>query len=558
MTIIRVRVRAQDTVVSRKTYNVVVTRQPKVVPADWSLIPAGFTTGDEFRMLFLSSTKRNGGSHNLSVFDTFIKDLAGAGHPDIQAYKEGFKVVGCTDLVDANEHTGTIYSPAAPGVPIYWLNGNKVANDYADFYDGNWDDEANDKNEFGENGFDTSRENNYPYTGCDHDGTQSPTTIGLSNALGYPWIRVGQPNDSAANAGPLSSDNAVPGQNPPPGSVNHPFYGLSETFVVGSTDDDLTGLELQDPDGAAIALTPTFASGTTDYTASVLYEVDVVTVIPTMSHSHATYEIQDGVGTVLDDADSNADGFQVALRYYRANTINVVVTAQDVSHTQTYTVVVAREPLTVPDTWSLLPPGLVRGDWFRVLFLSSEKIGHLSPDISHYNRFIRETAAAGHTDLQPYSSLFRAVGCTEDIDARDNTYTNTNYTTGNLGFPIYWLNGTKVVDDYEDFYDGSWDDEVNDIDETGADGPDTSIAGNFPLTGCDHDGTEDFFGGESVALGSGGFVLVGRPNYDLLIPDTFTGNGPIGSQFLRRPTRATRTPCTGSRRSSSCSLATRR
>ena len=531
VTIIRVRVRAQDTV-AQKTYNVVVTRQPKAVPADWSLIPAGFTTGDEFRLLFLSSTKRNSGSHDLSVFDTFIQDLAGAGHPDIQAYKAGFKVVGCTDSVDANEHTGTIYSPAAPGVPIYWLNGNKVADDYADFYDGNWDDEANDKNEFGENGFDTSLENNYPYTGCDHDGTQSPTTIGLSNALGYPWTRVGQPNDSAANAGPLSSDNAVPGQNPEPGSVNHPFYGLSETFVVGSTDDDLTGLELQDPDGAAIALTPTFASGTTDYTVSVLYEVDVVTVIPTLSHSHATYEIQDGVGTVLYDADSNADGFQVALRYYRANTINVVVTAQDVSHTQTYTVVVAREPLTVPDTWSLLPPGLVRGDRFRVLFLSSEKFGHLSSDISHYNRFIRETAAAGHTDLQPYSSLFRAVGCTEDIDARDNTYTNTNYTTGQQGIPIYWLNGTKVADDYEDFYDGSWDDEVNDTDETGADGPDTSIAGNYPLTGCDHDGTENFFDGESVALGSGDLVQVGRPSYDLLIPDTFTGDGPISSHFL--------------------------
>ena len=27
--------------------------------------------------------------------------------------------------------------------------------------------------------------------------------------------------------------------------------------------------------------------------------------------------------------------------------------------------------------------------------------------------------------------------------------------------PIYWLGGTKVVDDYEDFYDGDWDDETN-------------------------------------------------------------------------------------------------
>ena len=25
------------------------------------------------------------------------------------------------------------------GVPIYWLGGNKVADDYADFYDASWD-----------------------------------------------------------------------------------------------------------------------------------------------------------------------------------------------------------------------------------------------------------------------------------------------------------------------------------------------------------------------------------------------------------------------------------
>ena len=51
-------------------------------------------------------------------------------------------------------------------------------------------------------------------------------------------------------------------------------------------------------------------------------------------------------------------------------------------------------------------------------------------------------------------SGFRVVGSTADVDARDNTA-----TTG-TGVRIYWLYGNKVADNYDDFYDGTWDDEV--------------------------------------------------------------------------------------------------
>ena len=57
-------------------------------------------------------------------------------------------------------------------------------------------------------------------------------------------------------------------------------------------------------------------------------------------------------------------------------------------------------------------------------------------------------------------------------DARDNTA--TTFTSSDKGVPIYWLNGNKVADEYEDFYDGSWDDEANDKNESGTNGPDTS------------------------------------------------------------------------------------
>ena len=62
-------------------------------------------------------------------------------------------MVGCTAAVDARDNTATTYTATDKGVPVYWLNGAKAADEYEDFYDGSWDDEANDKNESGTNAY---------------------------------------------------------------------------------------------------------------------------------------------------------------------------------------------------------------------------------------------------------------------------------------------------------------------------------------------------------------------------------------------------------------------
>ena len=132
--------------------------------------------------------------------------------------------MGCTAAVNARNNTGT----TGAGVPIYWLNGSQVADDYADFYDGNWDDEANDKNESGNNGPDTSLEVNHPFTGCDHDGTEA--VFGASSrALGASQVRLGRPNAPGATDGPLGSSNVLTS------SESRPMYGLSQVFEVPTT-----------------------------------------------------------------------------------------------------------------------------------------------------------------------------------------------------------------------------------------------------------------------------------------------------------------------------------
>ena len=191
------------------------------VPADWNLKPTSLNTGDKFRLLFLSSTKRTATVTTISNYNTFIQNRAAAGHSDIRAYSAGFRVVGCTGAVDARDNTSTTYISTDKGVPTYWLNGAKVADQYEDFYDGSWDDEANDKNESGTNGPDTSVRTNYPFTGCDHDGTEK-------FALGASQVGVGRPNSSSSGHGPLSSSELVDK------TLSRPLYGLSAVFQVAT------------------------------------------------------------------------------------------------------------------------------------------------------------------------------------------------------------------------------------------------------------------------------------------------------------------------------------
>ena len=109
------------------------------VPADWGLIPTGLGPGDSFRLLFIGTNNRNANSSDIADYNTFVQNLvANNGHADIKALSATFRMLGSTEDVDARDNTGT----TGTGVAIYWLGGAKVADDYADFYDGGWDEEA--------------------------------------------------------------------------------------------------------------------------------------------------------------------------------------------------------------------------------------------------------------------------------------------------------------------------------------------------------------------------------------------------------------------------------
>ena len=215
--------------------------QNEVSPS-WALTPSGLADGDKFRLIFVSSTERNASSSDIEVYNTFVQDRAAAGHVDIRDYSSQFQVVGSTFTVNARGNTGT----TGTGVPIYWLNGNKVADNYADFYDGSWSNEANPKTESGT----TPQAGPRIFTGSLDDGTKD-TRSGAFGPLGSNlFVTLGRLNDSDVGDGPVSSSSSRLH-----GGTGE-FYGLSPVFTVKSPGINDVSVTSRPADG-----TDTFKGG---------------------------------------------------------------------------------------------------------------------------------------------------------------------------------------------------------------------------------------------------------------------------------------------------------
>ncbi len=194
--------------------------QENPVSPSWSLTPSGLSDGDRFRLIFVTSTTRNARSSNIGVYNTFVQDHAAAGHLAIRPYSSQFRVVGSTAAVDARDNTST----TGRGVRIYWLNGTKVADHNSDFYNGNWDDEANPKDESGSA---ISPSDLIVFTGSKDNGTEDFDGSSNSRALGQGSVAYGIPNHSLTQITPLSGLFRA-------STTTGNFYALSPVFTVTS------------------------------------------------------------------------------------------------------------------------------------------------------------------------------------------------------------------------------------------------------------------------------------------------------------------------------------
>ena len=255
------------------------------VHPDWSLTPAGLSAGDKFRLLFITGTG-NPNSSNIATYNNSVQDYAANnGHVDVQDYNSWFRVVGSTESTDARDNTNTTSSDT--GAFIYWLNGAKVADNYGDFYDGTWDDEANPR---GANGaaITFTSSNNHVWTGSNNNGTEAFHS-GRSEALGTGPVRSGRLNGAG---GPLNSGNTYVR------ATNWRYYALSGLFVVS----DANATPVFSADSATRTLPENSGAGVNVVggviTATDRNSGDTLTYSLASSGDHGSFEIDSSTGQI--------------------------------------------------------------------------------------------------------------------------------------------------------------------------------------------------------------------------------------------------------------------
>ena len=237
--------------------------------------------------------------------------------------------------------------------------------------------------------------------------------------------------------------------------------------------------------------------------------------------------------TASDSEDSGAlAGFSIADAFYSGSALSSLSVASGGRALEIVLYGVAVDPpalgYQVTPNWLHIPDGVEVGDQFRLVFISTtNNLGDaMSGDVEDYNALVQREAAREYNDsiIRRVASEFKAVVCTETVDARRNTN-----MTDSRGVPVHWLDGgwddrpTLIADSYADFYEGEW---VNR--EWGA-----LVTGNstkfYPSklmwTGCDATGAShpDAHVGTTSSMG---VVALGAPNH------TNPNYAPLGANFI--------------------------
>ncbi len=299
---------------------------PQVLPSDWDLKPADVAAGQPFRLMFLNTGGVAGTRGDIGFYNGNSQNNrsgAGGGHASIRGFAGEFRALMSTAAVDARDNTAT----TGDGVPIYWLDGEKVADNYADFYDGSWDS-RNPRNRFG-NGVSVATT---VLTGTNADG--SGDLLFLPGG-GGPY-RIGRLNQGEGAEIRSAMTN----------STFNAQYALSPVLTVAAPGEAAIAAVL---DGLSLSvgeLSPPFAPATLVYNVEVPSATATFTLTPSVSAARTNHQLiaisatHDGVDTL--PAATLASGTVASIPLnVGVNTISVKVIAID-APAQSYTLRVTR------------------------------------------------------------------------------------------------------------------------------------------------------------------------------------------------------------------------
>ncbi len=336
----------EDTAADAATYTLTIVRALPAgvvgVPADWALKPDGLSAGDQFRLMLVTSSTRDAASTSIDDYDTFVRGtITSNGHDAIKEFARFFKALASTAAVSARDHTTTTYTDGgAEGVPIHWLNGQRVharnpdgaeprlvpVNNYEEFWETSDSWYMRPRYETGSR---ASGSQTLIWTGSASDGSRMEGAT-----LGSTAVHTGHFDQSVLFSRPFNErqDNTLDN------SREFRMLGLSGVFQVvdvlpaaglaalsvtaaGDSDDRLHGFSIDHSVyhggfGAGVS------RATLDWTA--------------VDEAVAAVSVLDADGGVLEDADGGQEGHQVDLEE-GLNTVTVRVARTDNNLSREYT-----------------------------------------------------------------------------------------------------------------------------------------------------------------------------------------------------------------------------
>jgi hypothetical protein len=103
---------------------------------DLIIPPSDLSPGDLYQLIFVTAGTRNAASDVIAEYNTFVTQQAAALNPHVPVGTTWFAVASTYDVASASETNARDNAAAYPDIPIYNTHGQRVANGYADLWDG--------------------------------------------------------------------------------------------------------------------------------------------------------------------------------------------------------------------------------------------------------------------------------------------------------------------------------------------------------------------------------------------------------------------------------------
>ena len=186
-------------------------------------VPPGLQAGDQYRLVFVTSTSTSTTSSSIAYYNAFVTKAANL-DPALESLGTTWTAIASTSTVAARDNTDT--NPSSLGLPIYSLAGQLIATSNPDL----WGGSISSSISFDENGVPPLPGYTEVWTGTGSTGVPNDPTDPLGTSLPA-WGNTKSATSSWIDTG---------GYYPAPG--NHTLYAISGDLTVIPGDLNRDGI----------------------------------------------------------------------------------------------------------------------------------------------------------------------------------------------------------------------------------------------------------------------------------------------------------------------------